>query len=77
VRHLNPVDRQEHESMVSRKMDGTQTDRFVPDHEASGGTMRFVCAVPSMTKGATIANVGVVARKRSRGRDRACPFIFT
>ena len=31
----------------------------------------------SMTKGATIANVGVVARKRSRVRDRACPFIFT
>jgi hypothetical protein len=26
------------------------------------GVVLYVCAVPSMTKGATIANIGVVAR---------------
>src|SRR5262249_39549822 len=29
---------------------------------AAAGVVLYVCAVPSMTKGATIANIGVVAR---------------
>jgi uncharacterized protein len=28
----------------------------------AGGIILYICAVPSMTKGATIANIGVVAR---------------
>jgi hypothetical protein len=28
----------------------------------AAGVVLYICAVPSMTKGATIANIGVVAR---------------
>src|SRR4029078_11561020 len=49
-------------------------DRTFEALAPASGVVLYICAVPSMTKGATIANIGVVARQMEGKTFRTMKF---
>ena len=60
-----PVLQQVHENRAATRPIGIRQDG-VKARAPSSGAVLYVCAVPSMKKGETVANIGVVAARRHR-----------